>query len=575
MHDDYTESAKGLEPPAHDVDTSSSSDNFQDPSKNADLFLKIAKDSAADTKENMSGSRRSRMSLPFLTTSRPATSMKSSPVNTQFDSETSRNRSEIPRGFGKRSSLGSHVPGALTSTTYYTDARSQIGPPSDQASHIEPSDSRSQINGRSRRHSNAINDSSRPPTRSHQTRSRLASESLHGDRFRMQERTQTESTISTTAPSTVWDELDDLKSRIKKLELTGKLPPSSAAAMSNERPRTATTQATTMSSSPKYKPAANGNTLPSAIEGISSNVHPTLHEALMNAKSTVSNDIYQKLQATAADALQLSTMLNHDYNGTSSGMNPQSERQLRRRTESMCRSLTELTIALLAEQRNTTTSPNSRPSSRDPYQATPTTNNFRSRRLSNATTETPEQRMPVQSRVSSRLENRRSSLANNQEPSPRPVSRAMTEAPNAYRAGSRANFSREYTRQHPLPSSATAEPVRSYSSTPQQQQIGNLVSRRQAAVSNATPETINSSPVPFTISIQRPAPRHQISDSPASVVSEASPSSRSSGRRSLGFAARVSSVSSRLKAAREQRMATLNREGAAASEVGPVGGGGV
>ncbi len=34
----------------------------------------------------------------------------------------------------------------------------------------------------------------------------------------------TESSASTAAPSTVWDELDDLKSRIHRLELTGKIP---------------------------------------------------------------------------------------------------------------------------------------------------------------------------------------------------------------------------------------------------------------------------------------------------------------------------------------------------------------
>jgi hypothetical protein len=503
--------------------------------------------------------------------------MKSSPISTNFNAKTIRERASTPQRFGKRSSLGSHVPGAFSSTTsYYTDARSQLAPQTDQASNIDPSDSRSQLNGRSRRHSNAVNDS-RPPSRPYQARSRLASDGLYGDKIRMQEQTQTESTISTTAPSTVWDELDDLKSRIKKLELTGKLPSSSAAAMTSDRPRTATTQATNLSSSPKHKPVVNTNALPSAIEGIPSNVHPTLHEALMNAKNTVSNDVYQKLQATTSDALQLSMMLSPDYNTNGSAVVSQSERQLRRRAESMCRSLTELTIALLAEQQNATKSPNSRPGSSHLYQSTPTGTNFRSRRLSNATVETPEQNTTVQSRVASRLEIRRTSLAKStQEPSPRPISRAMTEAPTAYRGASRANFSREYTRQHPLPSAGASEQPKVASSTPSQQQIGSLVSRRQAAVNDTTPEAINSSPVPFTISIQRPSHR-QYPDSPASVVSEASPGTRASGRRSLGFAARVSSVSSRLKLAREQRLAaTSSRDGPAmaASEVGVVAGGG-
>jgi hypothetical protein len=533
--------------------TSSSEDNFQSvsPAKSSDLFLKIARDSAAahetsaSARDSTTTSRRSRISLPFLSTSRPATSMKSSPMSTHFDSETP----APPPRLGKRSSLGPHVPGALTSSPYYADTRSHVGIPVDRSSNIDTSDSRSLA--RSRRHSNANPETTRPPTRSYQARSRLASESLYADRFRMQEQTKTESTISTTAPSTVWDELDDLKSRIKKLELTGKIPSSSAAAMasSSERPRTATTQATTMSSSPKHRTASIANQLPSAIEGISSSVHPTLHEALSNAKASLSNDVFQKLQATATDALQLSTMMSHEYN-SATNMTPQLERQMRRRTESMCRSLTELTIALLADQRPVT-SPASRPGSRDQF----ATSQLRSRRRSSSTTEPTE--LP---QVTSRVVSRRTSLANKaQEPSPRPVSRAMTEAPTSYRQVPNlraSNFSREYTRQHPLPVNGTDK-----ASTPTQ---GQFIQRRTAAnTPSAASPAVNSSPVPFTISIERGTPRSStLPESPASVVSEASPGVRAaSGRRSLGFAARVSSVSSRLKAARDQRLASAAARG--------------
>ncbi|KAJ0292443.1 hypothetical protein CBS470a_002748 [Colletotrichum nupharicola] len=57
------------------------------------------------------------------------------------------------------------------------------------------------------------------------------------------EGTELTTTASTTEPSTVWDELDDLKSRIHRLEMTGKLPKISGAVMSrtsDERPPTAT-----------------------------------------------------------------------------------------------------------------------------------------------------------------------------------------------------------------------------------------------------------------------------------------------------------------------------------------------
>ncbi|KAK6372099.1 hypothetical protein LTR64_004013 [Lithohypha guttulata] len=191
---------------------------------------------------------------------------------------------------------------------------------------------------------------------------RLVSESGNMDKSKATDQNATESTASTTAPSTVWDELDDLKSRIRKLELTGKLPPSSAAAMvSAERPRTATTAATTMSSSPKH--SKTPSQLQSTIEGVPPNVHPLLHEALGNAKAIVSHDVYQKLLATAQDALQLATMTSLDNQSVRSGVPAMSERQVRRRIESMCRSLTELAIALAIEPK--VSQPSYRPGSRD------------------------------------------------------------------------------------------------------------------------------------------------------------------------------------------------------------------
>ncbi|OJJ51332.1 hypothetical protein ASPZODRAFT_156239 [Penicilliopsis zonata CBS 506.65] len=170
----------------------------------------------------------------------------------------------------------------------------------------------------------------------------------------------TESTLSTTAPS-VWDELDDLKSRIKKLELTGKLPPSSQAAMSSisgERPRTATTTVTTLSSSPKTGGHSKTvvTTAPTAMseEEALQQAHPLLHAALAKAKGVVRSEVFNTLEATVTDALKLSSMLGGSaplsssvsvVNGYST-----SERQARRKAESLCRSLTELCLALSEDQ---------------------------------------------------------------------------------------------------------------------------------------------------------------------------------------------------------------------------------
>jgi hypothetical protein len=233
----------------------------------------------------------------------------------------------------------------------------------------------------------------------------------------------TDSTLSTTAPSTVWDELDELKSRIRKLELTGKLPSSSAAAMSTvERPQTATTTVTTMSSSPK-RGKASTSPMESAIDGLPPTVHPLLHEALRKARPALSADIYQKLEATASDALQLASVMGtglQSGNPSAIGASSSAERQLRRRADSMCRGLTELTIALSARPKSPTLLQPFRPSSRDAsstFNRTPPTTSYSvdsnsrfSRRFSN---DPEEVRQSVMSRVQSRLETRRASLLHN------------------------------------------------------------------------------------------------------------------------------------------------------------------
>ncbi|KAK4074851.1 uncharacterized protein Triagg1_5000 [Trichoderma aggressivum f. europaeum] len=169
----------------------------------------------------------------------------------------------------------------------------------------------------------------------------------------------TESTTSTNAPSTVWDELDELKSRIHRLELTGKLPPTSAAALikaSEERPPTATTTVTTMSISPK-KSAAGQQTDAGSSTSSQREAHSNLHSALTKIKTILSPEVYRALETAANDALALSSMMgtpgqpgpisgSASVVGGGGGGPAVTDRQLRRRTDSVCRSLTELCIAL-------------------------------------------------------------------------------------------------------------------------------------------------------------------------------------------------------------------------------------
>ncbi|KAK5108713.1 hypothetical protein LTR62_007860 [Meristemomyces frigidus] len=169
--------------------------------------------------------------------------------------------------------------------------------------------------------------------------------------------------VDSDTADTVWDELDELKSRIKKLELTGKLPGSSGAAVSgvtSERPRSATTAPTTIESSPKIerKPDTETRSTQQAVEitafgpGVTS-IHPLLHSALAKAKPLLHTPLYRSLEATAADALQLAALTGSaGPQGTTfsaasiiNGLTV-SDRHVRRKADSMCRNLTDLTLAL-------------------------------------------------------------------------------------------------------------------------------------------------------------------------------------------------------------------------------------
>lgn len=299
----------------------------------------------------------------------------------------------------------------------------------------------------------------------------------------------TESTVSTTAVSTVWDELDDMKSRIRQLELTGKLPPSSNAAISNamgDRPTTAGTTMTTMSSSPKRRQRQSISPETSTIRGPDiAEVHPLLHSALARSRDTADANIYRILEATCVDALALAAITSNTGMQTS-GV----ERQLRRKADNMCRNLTELCIAL-AEERSEALPPGPRPlpASRNGTPPAYRTETTQDSRFLRGVSEDPELR--ASSRVMSRLESRRTSLRGtasghspkeqSQEPATptqstttlvskldrtnsvlrrrdndedsrtrRPMSRATTEV-GQVRPSPQTRISREYISNHPLP----------------------------------------------------------------------------------------------------------------------------
>ncbi|KAF2860758.1 hypothetical protein K470DRAFT_257545 [Piedraia hortae CBS 480.64] len=140
---------------------------------------------------------------------------------------------------------------------------------------------------------------SHPSSRTHGSREGSAAGSLGP------KRSPAESASAGSHADTVWDELSELKSRIRLLE-------------SGERPPTATTTPSTVVTSPLRE-----------REG----VHPLLHAALAKAKPLLQPTLYRSLEATASDALHLAA----------TGF---SDRQTRRKADSMCRNLTDLVLAL-------------------------------------------------------------------------------------------------------------------------------------------------------------------------------------------------------------------------------------
>jgi len=251
----------------------------------------------------------------------------------------------------------------------------------------------------------------------------------------------TESTASTTGPSTVWDELDELKSRINRLELTGKIPPTSGAAMSrvsDERPVTANTTLTNNSTSPRRIPGGAGQDVSSTTSS-QKETHPILHSALAKSKLCLSNDVYKALESAANDALALSSLLGSNGQGPISsgastiGGGGVTDRQLRRKADSVCRSLTELCLALSEDPSRQKPAPGpATPQKESP--ATPTApKSFATLSTQRKPSVVPDQGLArantvaitTSPRAMSKLEERRNNLLNGSAmPSPRVVSAA-------------------------------------------------------------------------------------------------------------------------------------------------------
>ena len=188
-----------------------------------------------------------------------------------------------------------------------------------------------------------------------------------------------DSEVSTAATSTVWDELNELKSRMRKLESSGGKSRYHSSAEPGDRPKTAATTANTFNSASRR--SSNNDHLsptwsrPRPLSQDLTDSNPLLHSALRKARLVIERDVFNALEASASDALQMATLARaENSNDASSSLttdtSTQSQKQILRKADNLCRSMTELCIVLCEQKRTrsperTTKSFDHRPSSSD------------------------------------------------------------------------------------------------------------------------------------------------------------------------------------------------------------------
>jgi hypothetical protein len=244
--------------------------------------------------------------------------------------------------------------------------------------------------------------------------------------FQQDPRADGDSVVS-TVQSAVWDEMPDPKSHLHRLDQSRTFQSSGGTGSngSGERPRTATTTVTTVSSSPKVALGSNlGIANDSKLGGPeASNIHPLLHQSLDRCKPLLNPTLYRALSNAASDALEMAVSshggANNSIYANSATGGIASDRQLRRRADNLCRNLTDLCIALIEstpESANRASAIANRRQSRE-LSAPPQIPEARSVYSRQTSVEPGErERRPTPSRALERVEARRASLMSTSTP---------------------------------------------------------------------------------------------------------------------------------------------------------------
>lgn len=165
-----------------------------------------------------------------------------------------------------------------------------------------------------------------------------------------------ESVGSATALSTVWDEVEDLKGRIERYRSSGRRVTSSGAVLEDagDRPRTATTMTTNSTSS--HPAHASRRLASSRVDSAGNKTHELLRTALSKARDRIDPNVYKSLESCASDAIAASSTLGKpgETSIPNSPISPvpsrtPTDKKVARHVDSLCRSLTELCIALMQD----------------------------------------------------------------------------------------------------------------------------------------------------------------------------------------------------------------------------------
>ncbi|KAJ5888410.1 hypothetical protein N7495_008451 [Penicillium taxi] len=598
------------------IGTDSSISDMESRPKNDDVFLNIARSDTSRRRDSLAGRsefRRSRLGYTQSLRSPTARFDSEQPPSTpdqRFSNGDSPLLLQEPHSSPKNphsSAISAHPldePARHRYSSYNSGSRSTVGAPRSRFSRTSPDSSprapevnierRVSLHEARLRHSNLSSlRGNRQPSES-DTTERADEET---DKTRAEE---SESTLSTNAPSTVWDELDDLKSRIRKLELTGKLPPSSHAAItgSNDRPRTAATTVTALSTSPKHRRKISSS-FTETESAPKNQLQPVLQSALAKAKSVLSHGVYKALEATVTDALTVSNLLG--VSGAPSGAASivdgysSSERRARRKADSLCRSLTEFCLALtddeLRKNQAQTTQPNvsdspsmptaQRGASLEPevqmrQSTSRITNRYQDRRQSminissgsGNTVESPQDQSPSISlpptrlnRYSTSLQARR--LADEESPNNRPLSRSATmseiDSPNPGQVVSPAQrLSYGYSR---LASRSISNNQQEHGPASRRQELGLRISPQSAQYQPSPSQAPTSQPpqTPTTPSHTGIPLRRSSYMTPGTYTPMTSRSNIQAGSRRYGFSSSLASGTPRSGAEESPRTPQLQQ----------------